>query len=103
MRGFSPSPVNGLSFERLPFGIVSMSIMGVRIVPQTHSGQNVAIGEPLQSQTKRKIVLLCDVLEPGMRDFSESTVNGLYIDSFSCDLDPMSIMGVRIVPHIQRL
>lgn len=31
-----------------------MSIMSVRILPQTYSGQNVAIGESLQSQTKRK-------------------------------------------------
>ncbi len=46
MRDFSPSVVNGLFFERLSFGLVPMSIMGVRIVPpQTHSGSNVAIGE----------------------------------------------------------
>lgn len=44
MRDFSPSVVNGLYFERLSFGLVPMSIMGVRIVPQSHSGQNVAIG-----------------------------------------------------------
>ncbi|CAK0771570.1 hypothetical protein CVIRNUC_003873 [Coccomyxa viridis] len=43
MRDFSPSVVNGLYFERLSFGLVPMSIMGVRIVPQSHSGQNVAI------------------------------------------------------------
>ena len=54
MRDFSPSAVNGLYFERLSFGLVPMSIMGVRIVPQTYSGQNVAIGECLQSQTNRK-------------------------------------------------
>ena len=45
MRDYSPSVVNGLFFERLSFGLVPMSIMGVRIVPQTYSGQNVAIGE----------------------------------------------------------
>ena len=44
MRDFSPSVVNGLFFERLSFGLVPMSIMGVRIVPQTYSGSNVAIG-----------------------------------------------------------
>ena len=51
MRDFSPSVVNGLFFERLSFGLVPMSIMGVRIVPpQTYSGSNVAIGEPTASQ-----------------------------------------------------
>ena len=48
MRDFSPSVVNGLYFERLSFGLVPMSIMGVRIVPQSHSGQNVAIGAEAQ-------------------------------------------------------
>ena len=48
MRDFSPSAVNGLYFERLSFGLVPMSIMGVRIVPQTYSGQNVAIGKAIQ-------------------------------------------------------
>ncbi|CAL5228044.1 g11108 [Coccomyxa viridis] len=44
MRDFSPSVVNGLFFERLSFGLVPMSIMGVRIAPpQTSSGSNVAI------------------------------------------------------------
>ncbi len=47
MRDFSPSVVNGLFFERLSFGLVPMSIMGVRIAPpQTSSGSNVAIGAP---------------------------------------------------------
>lgn len=46
MRDYSPSVVNGLYFERLSFGLVPMSIMGVRIVPQTYSGQNVSIGAP---------------------------------------------------------
>jgi hypothetical protein len=44
MRDFSPSVVNGLYFERLSFGLVPMSVMGVRIVPPTYTGQNVAIG-----------------------------------------------------------
>ena len=51
MRDYSPSVVNGLFFERLSFGLVPMSIMGVRIVPQTYSGQNVAIGEAIHIQT----------------------------------------------------
>ena len=51
MRDFSPSVVNGLYFERLSFGLVPMSIMGVRIVPQSHSGQNVAIGATALPET----------------------------------------------------
>lgn len=51
MRDFSPSVVNGLFFERLSFGLVPMSIMGVRIVPlQAYSGSNVAIGEAAAPQ-----------------------------------------------------
>jgi hypothetical protein len=45
LRDFSPSVVSGMFFERLSFGLVPMSILGVRIVPSLHSSQHVAIGE----------------------------------------------------------
>ena len=58
MRDFSPSVVNGLFFERLSFGLVPMSIMGVRIVPpQTYSGSNVAIGEAAAPQNAHGTML----------------------------------------------
>ena len=44
MRDFSPAVVSGMYFERLSFGLVPMSILGVRIVPSLHSNQHVAIG-----------------------------------------------------------
>lgn len=45
MRDFSPAVVSGMYFERLSFGLVPMSILGVRIVPSFHANQHVAIGK----------------------------------------------------------
>lgn len=44
MRDFSPAVVSGMYFERLSFGLVPMSILGVRIVPSFHANQHVSIG-----------------------------------------------------------
>ncbi|CAL8462063.1 g1594 [Coccomyxa elongata] len=43
MRDFSPAVVSGMYFERLSFGLVPMSILGVRIVPSFHANQHVSI------------------------------------------------------------
>ena len=39
-----PSVASGMYFERLSFGLVPMSILGVRSVPSYNTDQHIAIG-----------------------------------------------------------
>lgn len=55
MRDFSPAVVSGMYFERLSFGLVPMSILGVRIVPSFHANQHVSIGECPASLVRRSL------------------------------------------------
>ncbi len=62
MRDFSPAVVSGMYFERLSFGLVPMSILGVRSVPSFHANQHVSIGT--YSTMFMQIRLITGCLQP---------------------------------------
>jgi hypothetical protein len=54
-----PSVVSGMYFERLSFGLVPMSILGVRSVPSYHTDQHIAIGAALSAAIALHALLFC--------------------------------------------